>query len=193
MLEPAFDLYLAQLSYTVVPLKHGLSSADSLWKQESHCLEMGLQDLGDLRLCKERHKAHRKTQDNMRFPLLLLCCETNTNSVYSEKKMVVNSVSLEATAQSFLRASHTRVIQTQWGAGWHQRHCHTLQFLEEVVSWTFCLGGCQAERGLSRSRWLCLAGRHSRSGQTYVSKEEGTDFSGKSWSTAEPRGVIDNC
>lgn len=83
MLEPAFDLHLAYLHYTVVTLKHGLSPADVLWKQECHCLEIGLQVLGDLWLCEERHKAHRKIQDNLKFWVLLLLCESSTNSVYS--------------------------------------------------------------------------------------------------------------
>lgn len=86
MLETAFDLYLARLIYMVVPLKHGLSPTDILEKQESHCLEIGLQVLGDLRLYEERDKAHRKTQDNMRVLGLLLFHESITKSVYSEKK-----------------------------------------------------------------------------------------------------------
>lgn len=85
------------------------------------------------------------------------------------QKVVLSSVSLETTAHS-VRANHTRAKQTQRGAGWHQGQCHVLQFLEEVVSWMLCLGSCQAERGLSRSRWLCLTAWHSRSRQTYASK-----------------------
>lgn len=54
-----------------------------LWKQECHCLEIGLQVLGDLWLCEERYKAHRKIQDNLKFWVLLLLCESSTNSVYS--------------------------------------------------------------------------------------------------------------
>lgn len=84
MLEAAFDLCLAWLSYMVVPLKNDLSPADILQIHESRCLEIGLQVLGDLWLYEERCKAHRRTQDHMRFPVLLLFC--GSNSVYSDKK-----------------------------------------------------------------------------------------------------------
>lgn len=82
--------------------------------------------------------------------MLLLLCENNANGVYGEKKQFQTAAfSLEITSL-LIRVNHTRAIKTHRRTGGCQVQSHVLQFLEEVVNWTFCLFG--SERDLSTSR-----------------------------------------